>query len=120
MTPFAGRGIDAYGHRAVLVAALALCATGALMTLAPSLAVVTAGLSLFASGVFFAQTASSSHVAHHAAHARGLALGLYATCTPGGSVGGALPALFWDAGDGPPASPSLVVEVTMLSIAWRF
>ena len=53
VTPFAGRGIDAYGHRVVLVAALALCATGALMTLAPSLPVVAAGLSLFASGVVF-------------------------------------------------------------------
>ena len=27
VTPFAGRGIDVYGHRTVLVAALALCAT---------------------------------------------------------------------------------------------
>ena len=43
MTPFAGRGIDAYGHRAVLVGALALCASGALLTLVPSLSVVAAG-----------------------------------------------------------------------------
>jgi len=122
VTPFAGRGIDAYGHRAVLVASLALCATGALMTLVPSLGVVTAGLSLFASGVFFAQAASSSHVAHHAAHARGLALGLYATCYYlGGSVGGALPAVFWDAGGWPACVAFLiVVEMTMLTIAWRF
>jgi MFS transporter, YNFM family, putative membrane transport protein len=122
VTPFAGRGIDAYGHRAVLVAALALCATGALMTLAPSLGVVTAGLSMFASGVFFAQAASSSHVAHHAAHARGLALGLYATCYYlGGSVGGALPAVFWDAGGWPACVAFLiVVDMTMLTIAWRF
>ena len=33
VTPFAGRGIDAYGHRAVLVVALGLCASGALLTL---------------------------------------------------------------------------------------
>ena len=122
VTPFAGRGIDAYGHRSVLVAALALCATGALMTLAPSLAVVTAGLSLFASGVFVAQAASSSHVAHHAAQARGVALGLYATCYYlGGSVGGALPAVFWDAGGWPACVAFLViVELTMLTIAWKF
>ena len=83
---------------------------------------VTAGLALFASGVFFAQTASSSHVAHHAAHARGLALGLYTTCYYlGGSVGGALPAVFWDAGGWPACVAFLiVVEMTMLTIAWRF
>ena len=31
VTPLAGRGIDAYGHRAVLVGALGLCACGALL-----------------------------------------------------------------------------------------
>jgi predicted MFS family arabinose efflux permease len=122
VTPFAGRGIDVYGHRVVLVAALAFCATGALMTLAPSLGVVTAGLSIFASGVFFAQAASSSHVAHHAEHARGLALGLYATCYYlGGSVGGALPAVLWKTGGWPACVAFLiVVQMTMLAVAWKF
>jgi predicted MFS family arabinose efflux permease len=78
-TPFAGRGIDRFGHRAVLVAALGLCVAGALMTLAPSLTAVAAGLSVFATGVFTAQAASSGHVAHHAERGRGLAIGLYAT-----------------------------------------
>ena len=54
--------------------------------------------------------------------ARGLALGLYATCYYlGGSVGGALPAVFWDAGGWPACVAFLiVVEMTMLTIAWRF
>ena len=121
VTPFAGRGIDAYGHRAVLVSALGLCATGALMTLVPSLATIAAGLSLFATGVFFAQAASSSHVAHHAEHGRGLAIGLYATCYYiGGSVGGALPAVLWDAGGWSACVAFiLVVEAAMLAIAWK-
>jgi MFS transporter, YNFM family, putative membrane transport protein len=101
-TPYAGRGIDAYGHRAILVLALALCAGGALLTLAPSLAVIVAGLSLFAAGVFFAQAASSSHVAHHA-----------------GSVGGAVPSAFWNAGGWPACVAFIVaVELVMLAIAW--
>jgi MFS transporter, YNFM family, putative membrane transport protein len=122
VTPFAGRGIDAYGHRAVLVAALGLCGTGALMTLAPALTIVTAGLSLFATGVFFAQAASSSHVAHHATHGRGLAIGLYATCYYiGGSVGGAVPAKLWDAGGWRACVGFIIlVELTMLAIAGRF
>jgi predicted MFS family arabinose efflux permease len=121
VTPFAGRGIDTYGHRVVLVAALALCATGALLTLVPSLIIVGSGLALFATGVFFAQATSSSHVAHHAEEGRGLAIGLYATFYYiGGSVGGALPAVFWDAGGWPACVAFLLaVELTMLMIAWK-
>jgi predicted MFS family arabinose efflux permease len=119
-TPYAGSGIDAYGHRAILVLALALCAGGALLTLAPSLAVIVVGLSLFAAGVFFAQAASSSHVAHHAQHGRGLAIGIYATCYYiGGSVGGAIPSAFWNAGGWPACVAFIVaVELVMLAIAW--
>jgi YNFM family putative membrane transporter len=121
VTPFAGRGIDTYGHRVVLVFALGLCASGALLTLVPSLFIVGSGLALFATGVFFAQATSSSHVAYHAAQNRGLAIGLYATCYYiGGSVGGALPAVFWDAGGWPACVAFLLaVELTMLVIAWK-
>src|SRR5262249_57916817 len=116
-----GRGIDAYGHRAVLVSALGLSALGALMTLAPALVIVTAGLSIFATGVFFAQAASSSHVAHHATHGRGLAIGLYATCYYiGGSLGGAVPARLWNIGGWRACVGFIiVVELMMFAIAGR-
>jgi YNFM family putative membrane transporter len=122
MTPFAGRGIDAYGHRPVLVGSLALCASGALLTLIPSLAVVAVGLSVFATGVFCAQAASSSHVAHHAAHDRALAIGLYASCYyAGGTVGGSVPAGLWASGGWPACVAFvLMVETAMLAIAWRY
>jgi MFS family permease len=89
--------------------------------LVPSLFIVGSGLALFATGVFFAQATSSSHVAYHAAQNRGLAIGLYATCYYiGGSVGGALPAVFWDAGGWPACVAFLLaVELTMLVIAWK-
>jgi YNFM family putative membrane transporter len=121
-TPFAGPGIDRFGHRAVLMSALAVCMTGALMTLVPALAAVTVGLSIFATGVFTAQAASSSHVAHHAEHGRGLALGLYATCYYlGGTVGGVLPATFLDSGGWPACVAFIIaVELAMLTIAWQF
>ena len=120
-TPYAGSGIDVYGHRAILVLALALYAAGALLTLAPSLVAIAAGLSFFAAGVFFAQAASSSHVAHHAPHGRGLAIGIYATCYYiGGSVGGAVPSVFWNLGGWPACVAFIVaVELLMLTIAWR-
>jgi predicted MFS family arabinose efflux permease len=122
MTPLAGRGIDAYGHRAVLVGALGLCASGALMTLTPSLAVVAAGLSIFATGVFCAQAASSSHVAHHAKRDRALAIGLYTSCYyTGGTVGGAVPAGLWARGGWPACVAFIIcVEIAMLAIAWRY
>ena len=122
VTPLAGRGIDGYGHRAVLVAALGLCATGSLLTLAPSLPVIAAGLSIFATGVFFAQASSSSHVAHHAEHNRALAIGMYATAYYlGGSVGGSVPAAFWNTGGWPACVAFiLAVETVMLVVAWRF
>ena len=121
VTPFAGRGIDSHGHRAVLVFALGLCTIGALLTLAPSLPVVAAGLALFATGIFFGQATSSSHVAHYAVRGRGLALGLYATSYYiGGSVGGAVPAAIWDAGGWPGCVAFIIiVEAAMLLIAWR-
>jgi len=122
VTPFAGSGIDAYGHRAVLVGALGLCATGSLLTLAPSLPVIAVGLSIFATGVFFSQAASSSHVAHHAAHDRALAIGLYATCYYlGGTVGGAVPSALWHVGRWPACVAFIIgVELATLSIAWTF
>jgi predicted MFS family arabinose efflux permease len=122
MTPLAGRGVDAYGHRPVLVTALGLCAGGAVLTLIPSLVVVAVGLSIFATGVFCAQAASSSHVAHHAERDRALAIGLYAACYyAGGSVGGAVPAGLWAAGGWPACVGFILgVEAAMLAIAWRY
>jgi predicted MFS family arabinose efflux permease len=122
VTPYAGRGIDAFGHRAVLVGSLGLCATGALLTLLPSLPAVTLGLSIFGTGVFCAQAASSSHVAHRAIRDRGLAIGLYVSCYyVGGSVGGSVPAGLWAAG-GWSACVGFVlcVETAMLAIGWHY
>jgi MFS family permease len=120
-TPFSGRGIDRFGHRAVLLVALGLCTGGALLTLIPSLGVVGTGLALFATGIFFGQAASSSHVAHHAPRARALAIGLYTTCYyVGGSVGGAVPAAIWESGGWPGCVAFIIaVEVAVLLIAFR-
>jgi predicted MFS family arabinose efflux permease len=121
LTPFAGARIDRYGHRAVLIFAIGLGAAGVLLTLASTLPVVAAGLSIFAAGIFIGQAASSSHVAHHAEEGRALAIGLYATCYYlGGSVGGAVPSALWAAGGWPACVAFVIaVEMTMLGIAWK-
>jgi MFS transporter, YNFM family, putative membrane transport protein len=122
VTPLSGRWIDAYGHRAVLTLAVAIGLTGALMTLAASLAIVVSGLALFATAIFIAQASASSHVGVHAVHGRGLAIGLYSTCYyVGGTFGAGLPAPLWEHGGWPACVAFIIgVQLAMLAVAWRF
>ncbi len=97
VTPLSGRWIDAYGHRIGMTAAMAIGAAGALLTLAPSLWAVVAGLALSSTGVFIAQTTTSSYIGVVTERDRGLAVGLYSTCYyAGGSAGGTAPAIVWN------------------------
>jgi predicted MFS family arabinose efflux permease len=111
VTPFGGRWIDKYGHRAGLGSAMGIGAAGALLTLLPSLPAILAGLALTSTGVFIAQTTTSSYIGAVTTGDRGLAVGLYSTFYyTGGSVGAVAPAAFWDIG-GWPACVALVVAV---------
>ena len=117
ITPMSGRWIDAHGHRTALVVAVAVGVTGSLLTLSGVLAVLIAGLALVSSGVFIAQAAASSYVGAAATHDRGLAVGLYAMFYYiGGSVGGAVPAVFWASG-GWSACVALVIAVQTITAA---
>jgi predicted MFS family arabinose efflux permease len=122
VTPISGRWINIYGHRAALAIAMALGVSGSLLTLAHTLAPVVAGLALICSGVFIAQAAANGYIGVAARSDRGLAVGMYATCYYiGGSVGGAVPALFWATG-GWPACVALVVavQITTALFGWSF
>jgi predicted MFS family arabinose efflux permease len=124
VTAVAGRFIDACGHRASLAAGMSIGATGALLTLAPALIAIIAGLALVGTGVFIAQATASSHIGAVTADDRGLAVGIYSACYYlGGSLGGALPAAFWNAG-GWAACVALVLTVQAITVAlalgwWR-
>jgi predicted MFS family arabinose efflux permease len=121
-TPLSGRVIDRFGHRAGLALAMAVGVIGAVATLSPRLPAIVVGLGLVSSGVFIAQASANSHIGAVATRDRGLAVGLYATCYYiGGSVGGALPALFWTTG-GWPACVALVIAVQLATAAlgWTF
>jgi MFS family permease len=87
--------------------------------------VVIAGLALLSSGVFIAQTASSSHLRVAApAGARVTAAGFYITCYYlGGAAAGVVPGLFWAIG-GWPACVCFIVAMQILGLAialagWR-
>ncbi|HXD74922.1 MAG TPA: MFS transporter [Vicinamibacterales bacterium] len=122
ITPISGRWINRYGYRAALGIAIAIGVAGSALTLGRTLAEVVAGLALVASGVFVAQAAANGYIGVAARSDRGLAVGMYATCYYiGGSVGGAVPALFWTTG-GWPACVALVIVVQLATAAlgWAF
>ena len=117
VTPFSGRCIDVYGHRAGIASAMAIGGGGALLTLVPWLPAIVAGLALCATGVFIAQATSSSYIGAVTSSDRALAVGMYSTFYyAGGSTGAALPSLFWRAG-GWPACVGLVVAVQSIGVA---
>ena len=101
---------------------MAIGAGGSLLTLGHVLWMVVAGLALVCSGVFIAQAAANGYIGVAATRDRGLAVGMYATCYYiGGTVGGAVPALFWTTG-GWPACVALVIAVQLMTaaIGWVF
>jgi predicted MFS family arabinose efflux permease len=125
VTPAAGYLITRVGLRAGIGGAICCSITGVLLTLAPSLPLVIAGLALLSSGVFIAQTASSTHLRVAAPPgARVTAAGLYLTCYYlGGTAAGVVPGIFWAIGKWPACVGFIVaMQAAALAIAlvgWR-
>jgi predicted MFS family arabinose efflux permease len=125
VTPCAGYLITRVGLRAGIAGAIACAMAGVLLTLAPSLAVEIAGLALLCSGVFIAQTASSTHLRVAApAGTRVTAAGLYITFYYlGGAAAGVIPGAFWALGGWPACVVFIVamqaVGLTIALIGWR-
>jgi MFS transporter, YNFM family, putative membrane transport protein len=125
VTPAAGYLITRIGLRAGVGGAIACAMAGVLLTLAPSLLVVIAGLTLLSTGVFIAQTASQSHLRIAAPPgARVTAAGLYLTCYYlGGTAAGIVPGRFWALGKWPACVAFIVaMQAVALAIAlaeWR-
>jgi YNFM family putative membrane transporter len=125
VTPAAGYLITRAGLRAGIAGAILCSMTGVLLTLKPSLPIVILGLTLLSSGVFIAQTASSSYLRVAApAGARVTAAGLYVTCYYlGGAAAGVLPGAFWEIGSWP-ACVAFIVSMQIIAliialIGWR-
>ncbi len=125
VTPAAGFLITRIGLRAGIGGAITCAMAGVLLTLASSLVVVIAGLTLLSTGVFIAQTASQSHLRVAAPPgARVTAAGLYITCYYlGGTAAGVVPGLFWALGKWP-ACVAFIVAMQALALVialagWR-
>ena len=124
VTPFAGRWVDRAGHRYTITLAIGGGLAGILLTLVPSLPVILVGLALCCTGVFAAQSASTSYIGTVTDQARAAAVGLYVLFYyVGGSFGAAIPGHFWTRG-GWPACVALIASVQVLTIVlaavfWR-
>jgi len=125
VTPAAGYLITRVGLRVGISGAILCAIAGVLLTLAPSLTIVIAGLALLCTGVFIAQTASSTHLRVAApAGARVTAAGIYITFYYlGGAAAGVVPGAFWALG-GWPACVGFIVAMQTIGllialVGWR-
>jgi predicted MFS family arabinose efflux permease len=122
--PFTGRLVARFGRRefATIVIAAWLC--GILLTLAPSLPVILCGLAIITGAGFYVQVCCQSFVSTHAAAGKSSAVGLYVTSFYiGGSFGGLIPGLMWNASGWPGVvgliAAMLLVMGALVRFAWR-
>jgi len=96
LLPWTGRAIALFGRRRFVLGTIALWIVGALLLLAPPVAIIIAGLTLCAVCGMVCQTISTGYVTLTAKEGRSSAVGLYAaTFYVGGSAGAFLTGIAW-------------------------
>ena len=124
LAPWSGRFIHRVGRRTFVLWALGLWAGGLLLTLAPSVPLIVLGLLIFSTSGILTQASSTGYVAANAPNGTSSAVGLYVSVFYlGGTVGGWLPGLAYEAA-GWPASLSMVVAMiaimaAIVAIFWK-
>jgi len=120
LAPWVGWAIQRIGRRACVLGVVAAWAAGILLTLAPPLPLVIAGLAICAGAGMVTQAISTGYVAISAERGASSAVGLYVSSFYlGGSAGAALGGLAWVAG-GWPACVALVLAMlaVMGAVVW--
>jgi YNFM family putative membrane transporter len=111
VSPMTGRMMARLGRRRFTLAVIAAWAFGAMLTLAPPVVAIIAGLILCAACGMLCQTVATGYVTTIAKEGRSSAVGLYVTSFyVGGSMGAFLPGLAWNSG-GWPACVAMVVAM---------
>ncbi len=123
VTPPSGRLVARFGHRRVLLGALALAALGFTVTLAAPLPLIILGLAIGSSGVFVAQATTTGYVAASVTQGRSLASGLYNLAYyTGGALGAVLPgvayARFGWSGAVAAGLAALALAAALAALAW--
>jgi MFS family permease len=120
VTPLSGRFLDRHGFRRTSFLSSGMSLAGLLLTLIHSLPAVIAGLAIFSSGIFVAQSAATVLTGQVAGRARTAAAGLYVTFYYiGGSAGATLTAWFWLNG-GWPACVGLFAVASVVTLIFGF
>jgi predicted MFS family arabinose efflux permease len=119
-----GRAIAWFGRRTFVLGVLGIWALGLLVTLYPSDTAIVAGLVICSTCGILTQASSTSFVAITAKTGTSAAVGLYVTSFyVGGTFGGYLPGLAYEAG-GWPLSLSLIIvmiaiQALVVATAWK-
>lgn len=121
-TPVATKLALRFGRRVTLALAALTGSAGLILTLAPSLSLIVAGLGLGVGGLFIEQVMAIGFVGQVAERAKSTAVGLYVTFYYiGGGLGGVLPGGIWHRFGWPGCvTLVLIVQALMLAIAWPF
>jgi MFS transporter, YNFM family, putative membrane transport protein len=123
LVPWVGRAIALFGRRPFVLGTIALWIVGALLLLAPPVAVIIVGLTLCAVCGMVCQAVSTGYVTLTAKEGRSSAVGLYASIYYiGGSAGAFLTGLAW-ASAGWPGCVAVIVAVQaimalIVAVAW--
>jgi MFS transporter, YNFM family, putative membrane transport protein len=123
LVPWVGRAIALFGRRPFVLGMIGLWIVGALLLLAPPVAVIIVGLTLCAVCGMVCQAVSTGYVTLTAKEGRSSAVGLYASIYYiGGSAGAFLTGLAW-ASAGWPGCVSVIVAVqaimaVIVAVAW--
>jgi MFS transporter, YNFM family, putative membrane transport protein len=123
LVPWVGRAIALFGRRPFVLGMIALWIVGALLLLAPPVAVIIVGLTLCAVCGMVCQAVSTGYVTLTAKEGRSSAVGLYASIYYiGGSAGAFLTGLAW-ASAGWPGCVAVIVAVqaimaVIVAVAW--
>src|SRR6202041_2793431 len=98
LVPWVGRAIAMFGRRPFVLGTIGVWIVGAMLLLAPPVAIIIAGLTLCAVCGMLCQTVSTGYVTMTAKEGRSSAVGLYASIFYiGGSAGAFLTGLAWNA-----------------------
>jgi len=120
LTPWAGWAVGRFGRRRITVRIIVVWIAGILLTLAPSLPLIIAGLAISAGCGLICQAISTGYVTITAKVGRSSAVGLYVTSFyVGGSFGAALGGVAWTIG-GWPACVAIVIAVLVVMAAIVF
>ena len=123
ISPWTGWAVTRFGRRNLVIGLVGLWICGALLLLAPQVAVIMLGLMVCAGCGMLCQAVSTSYVTATAKEGRSSAVGLYVTSFYiGGSAGAFFPGRAWEAWGWPAvvaiAIGMLIVMALIVALAW--